>query len=188
MTSIIGFENDSGIIVASDTMVTYGDYIENKDKYLKVSKDVYVFVSGNAAALDAIGFIYGQKDDADKKFIDTGEFNRRYAFHLCQRVCGELNKMNVSDSFCILLASKKGMCVVDSTGYITPTPIYNFIGLGLGRYSTVAYMDSYARWSDIDMHKCPISLLEVPIQLALEYTSDKVNGVRGCSVITIHKE
>ena len=61
MTSIIAFENDNGIIIGSDTMVVSGNYVDTRNKYVEISKDVYIFVSGNAAALDAVGFIYGQE-------------------------------------------------------------------------------------------------------------------------------
>lgn len=189
MTSIIAFENDNGIIIGSDTMVVNGDYIEMKEKGAKISDDCYVFVSGDFGALDALVYILAQRYDIDKKFIETGEFDRIYMFNLCQRVSKELNIMvGELDGFCLLFASKKGIGIVDSTGYITPTPMYKFIGIGVGRYSTVAYMDSYAHWANTDMHRCSVKLLESPIQKALEYTSSKVDGVRGCNILTISKD
>ena len=189
MTSIIAFENDNGIIIGGDMMIVNGDYIEMREKGAKISDDCYIFVSGDSGALDALVYILAQRDDIDKKFIETGEFDRIYMFNLCQRVSKELNVMvGELDGFCLLFASKKGIGIVDSTGYITPTPMYNFIGIGIGRYSTVAYMDSYAHWTNTDMRRCSVKLLESPIQKALEYTSSKVDGVRGSYIYTISKD
>lgn len=188
MTSIIAFENDNGIIIGSDTMVVNGNYVDTRNKYVEISKDIYIFVSGNAAALDALGFIYGQKDKVDKKFIDTGEFNRGYVFRLCQRVNSELNVTNTTDIFNLLIATKKGMCIIGSSGFIIPTPKYSFHGIGVGKYATVAYMDSYACWSDVNIHKCPITLLETPMKMALEYTENRIDAVRGCNILTISKD
>jgi 20S proteasome subunit beta 7 len=139
-TSVIGVKYAGGVLLAADTLASYGTMAMFKDaeRIHKVTDNTLMAAGGEMSDFQHIQKILGELTDADRNIDDGYTRAPHEIFHYMRAVMYQRrNKMNPLWNNLLVAGWKDGEAFLGSVDYIGTTYEDDFIATGFGSYLAI---------------------------------------------------